>query len=360
MNSQAAFSTRDPGVRKPDADGSSLSRGLGLFSLGLGLTELAAPEALARAIGVDPDGRTSTALRVLGMREVISGLGVLAQPRRALPLWARVVGDAIDLGLVAWAARSRRTSGQRLVAAFAAVAGVAALDVIASRRVARANRRVIDPVIYSVTINRPVAEVYGFWRKLENLPRFMDVLESVNQTPNGRSHWVARLPVGGTIGWDAEITEDRPGELIAWRTVEGSLLVHHGEVSFARAPGRDMTEVRVVLELGMFGAAASPLLAKLLTRPQIKGDLRRLKQVLETGEIVRSDASIHRGRHPAQPSAELPPSVASAALPPIAHPVSPAPTVTAPRPSPSGHTGAAAHPVDTEIPAPSPNKGRVP
>jgi uncharacterized membrane protein len=303
MQSQEAFTRRDPGALKPEADGSTLARGLGLFSLGLGITELAAPRALAQAIGVDPDGRTATVLRAFGMREILSGLGILVQPKRSLPLWARVAGDAIDLAFVAWAAKSKRTSTQRLAAACAAVAGVAALDVIASRRVARANPTVIDPVIFSVTINKPVAEVYAFWRQFENLPQFMNYLESVTQRPGGRSHWVARLPLGGKVTWDAEIIEDRPGELIAWRTVEGSLLVHRGEVTFARAPGRDMTEVRVQIQLGVFGAPPSPVLAKLLTKSQIKGDLRRFKQVMETGEVVKSDASIHRGRHPAQPSA---------------------------------------------------------
>jgi uncharacterized membrane protein len=277
-----------------------------LFSLGLGLTELAVPKALARAIGVDPDGRTSTALRVFGMREVLAGLGVLLRPRSSLPLWARVAGDALDLAAIGWAAKSKRTSVERLAAAFVAVAGVAALDVIAGRRVASARRTVVDPVIFSVTINKPVAEVYAFWRQFENLPQFMDYLESVTPRGAGRTHWVAKLPVGGTVAWDAEIIEDRPNELIAWRTVEGSTLQHRGEVTFARAPGREMTEVRVKLELGVLGAPPSTMLAKLLTKPQIKGDLRRLKQVLETGEVVRSDASIHRGPHPAQPSAQRP------------------------------------------------------
>ncbi len=304
MQSQEAFSRRDPGALEPTPDGSRLSRGLGWFSLGLGVTELAAPRTLARMIGVDPEGRTPMAVRTLGLREILSGLGVLLQPRHALPLWVRLAGDAIDLGIVAWAAKARRTNPQRLATAFVAIAGVTALDLIASRRVARAHRKAIDPVIYAVTINKPVAEVYAFWRRLENLPQFMDYLDAVTERGDGRSHWVARLPIGGTMAWDAEIFDDRPSERIAWRTVPGTVLAHRGEVTFARTPGRDMTEVRVKLELGMFGAAPSPTLAKLLTKPQIKGDLRRFKQVMETGEVVRSDISIHHGRHPAQPSAE--------------------------------------------------------
>ena len=302
MQSLEAFTRRDPGVTPPEADGSQLARGLGLFSLGLGLTEIAAPKALARMIGVDPDGRASTAIRIFGMREVLAGLGVMLRPKSALPLWARVAGDALDLGAITWAAKGRRTSVERLAAAFIAVAGVAALDVIAGRRVSKAHRTVVDPVIFSVTINKPVAEVYAFWRAFENLPQFMDYLESVTPRGEGRSHWVAKLPVGGTIAWDAEIIEDRPGELIAWRTVEGSTVQHRGEVSFARTPGRDIRGAGVTVGRGGRGAAPPPTLAKLLTKPQIKGDLRRLKQVMETGEVVKSDASIHRGPHPAQPS----------------------------------------------------------
>jgi uncharacterized membrane protein len=301
MQSTEAFSRRDPGVPHPAADGTTLARGLGLLSLGLGLTELAAPKLLARAIGADPDGRASLALRAFGMREVVAGLGVLLRPRSSLPLWARVAGDVLDLAAIGYAASGKRTRVERLAAAAVAVAGVTALDVIAGRRVGKARREVIDPVIASVTINKPPVEVYAYWSELGNLPQFMDYLESVTPRGAGRSHWVAKAPVG-TIAWDAEIIEDRPGEKIAWRTVEGSTLHHTGEVTFARTPGRDMTEVRVRLEVGGLGIAPSIRLAKLLTKPQIKGDLRRLKQVLETGEVVRSDASIHTLPHPAQPS----------------------------------------------------------
>lgn len=302
MDSLEAFNTRDPGVPRPEADGSTLSRGLGLFSLGLGLAEVAAPRMLARAIGVEPDSRTALALRAFGMREIIAGVGVLLRPRSSLPLWARVAGDALDLAAIGYAAGARRTRIERLAAAAVAVAGVTALDVIAGRRVGKARRTVVDPIIFSVTINKPPAEVYAFWRQLDNLPRFMDYLESVTATGNGTSRWVAKLPAGRTIEWDARITRDVPNERIAWSTVEGSLLQHDGEVTFARTPGRDMTEVRVRMALGMPGIAPNARLAKLLTKPQIKGDLRRLKQVLETGEIVRSDASIHTLPHPAQPS----------------------------------------------------------
>ena len=223
---------------------------------------------------------------------------MLARPRRSLPLWSRVAGDAVDLALLGAAARSR-TSTARLAGAAVAVAGVAALDVWAARRAGRSVASA--PVTYAVTINKSPGEVYAFYRKLEQLPLFMDYLESVTEHGD-TSHWVAKLPGGGTVSWDAKITADRPGKLIAWQTVEGSPIAIRGRVAFARAPGRDMTEVRVEMQLGVTGAEPSAALAKLFAKPQVKGDLRRLKQVMETGEVLYSDASQQRGPHPARPA----------------------------------------------------------
>jgi uncharacterized membrane protein len=278
-----------------------MSRGLGWFSLALGATELAIPRMLAQAIGVDPRGGTALTLRALGAREVAAGLAVLLQPRRPLPLWSRVAGDAIDLALLGYAASARRTSLPRVIGAIAAVAGITALDIAAGRRSQRAYDHANRPVIFGVTINKPPREVYAFFRRFSQLPLFMDYLESVHETSSTTSRWVAKLPVG-TVAWDARITEDRPGEAIAWQSVEGSRIKTRGRVTFARTPGRDMTEVRVEMQLGFLGTRPSTGLAKFFSRPQIKGDLRRLKQVLETGEVLYSDASSHRRPHPAQPS----------------------------------------------------------
>jgi len=281
----------------------NLARGLGWFSLALGLTEIATPDMLSKAIGIPPKPSTSWLMRAMGVRELLAGAGVLMQPRRSVPLWMRVAGDAVDLALLAVASRARRGNGARIAGAIAAVAGVTALDVIAARRAQQASEKVRQPAIFSVTINKPPAEVYAFFRKLPQLPLFMDYLESVHEIDRERSHWVARLPIGGTVAWDARVTEDRPGEALAWQSTEGSLIKTRGRVTFARTPGRDMTEVRVEMQLGMLGLSPSSGIARLFTRSQIKGDLRRLKQVLETGEVLLSDASAHRRPHPAQPPA---------------------------------------------------------
>lgn len=186
--------------------------------------------------------------------------------------------------------------------------GLVGIGALARRARDRAERRAGtgNPIIvYSVTINRPPEKVYEFFRQFDRLPQFMDYLVSVTEDEaRERSHWVAKLPVG-TIAWDAIITEQVPGRSLAWRTVPGSLVKLHGRVTFTRAPGRDSTEVRVELEFGLRGTGTSRHLAKLFAKPQIKGDLRRLKQVLETGEVLYSDASARKLPHPAQPSEQV-------------------------------------------------------
>jgi len=104
MASKDPIQGEPPARENPDT---RLARGLGWFSLALGVTELAVPRTLARVIGVEPSGRSSTVLRLSGAREILTGLGVLAQPRRAPPLWVRVAGDAVDLAALGMAARSR-------------------------------------------------------------------------------------------------------------------------------------------------------------------------------------------------------------------------------------------------------------
>ena len=147
-------------------------------------------------------------------------------------------------------------------------------------------------VTKTITINRPIDEVYTFWRDFENLPRFMYHLEIVETTRSNRSHWVAKAPAGKSVEWDAEVTEDRPGELIAWRSVGNDNDVRNsGTVRFRKAPGGRGTEVHVDLDYDPPGGKAGGLVAKLFGEEpniQIGDDLHRLKQVMETGEVLRS------------------------------------------------------------------------
>jgi uncharacterized membrane protein len=157
----------------------------------------------------------------------------------------------------------------------------------------------------SVTVNRPVEEVYRFWRNFENLPRFMRHVESVQNTGERRSHWKARTPADVTaVEWDVEIVEDRANELIAWRTLGISESSGSSRVEFNVAPGGRGTEVHAELPYSPPGGSIGAKVARLLRDiPGVKleNELYTLKQILETGEVVYSDASIHRGPHPAQP-----------------------------------------------------------
>jgi uncharacterized membrane protein len=149
----------------------------------------------------------------------------------------------------------------------------------------------------SVTILRSPEELFSFWRRLENLPRVMRHLVSVEQQDNQRSHWIAH-GLTGNVEWDAEIINERPGELIAWRSLDGSPVETAGSVHFQRAPGNRGTEVRVVLSYnppaGQIGAGIAWLAGR-DAESQIREDLRNFKRIMETGTLPTTEGQ-PRGR----------------------------------------------------------------
>jgi uncharacterized membrane protein len=152
----------------------------------------------------------------------------------------------------------------------------------------------MEHITKSITVRRPRQEVFGFWRDLENLPRFMQHLLRVEA--HGRSsHWVTRGPGGVEVEWDAEIVHEEPNEFISWHTAKGSAIEHAGSVRFKDAPADRGTEVEVDLAYDAPGGKAGTFIAKLFgeePRQQIADDLRRFKQVMETGEVVLSEGSL--------------------------------------------------------------------
>ena len=283
---------RRNGMKKPNEE--KIARGLGWLSIGLGVAEILAPRSLAKLIGVRGDH--SGLFTMMGAREITSGIGILTgrQPNVNW-MWSRVGGDAIDLALLGAAFRSRRSNRNKLAMATAAVAGVAALGAVCSQRLSRLNGARGAGAIrmaQSVTINRSPEELYRIWRDFQNLPRFMSHLESVRATGDRRSYWVAKSPAGRTVEWDAEITEDRPNELIAWRSLEGADVESVGSVRFERAPGGRGTIVRLEMRYSPPAGRVSATVAKLLSEGpewQIKDDLRRFKQIMEVGEIITTE-----------------------------------------------------------------------
>jgi uncharacterized membrane protein len=139
----------------------------------------------------------------------------------------------------------------------------------------------------SVTINRPIAEVYRFWRNLDNLPTFMEHLEAVTVREQGISHWVAKGPAGATVEWDARIINEVENKVIGWQSLEGSTVSTAGSVNF----DEDTHGTRVTVRLqynppgGKVGAAVARMFGE-EPNQTVREDLRRFKRLLETGEIA--------------------------------------------------------------------------
>jgi uncharacterized membrane protein len=309
-------STTQPYQRLADSDrgtgGESLANFLGLFSIGLGLAQVVMPGALSNVVGVKNDDQHRMLMRLLGLREISHGVAVLSNQQPEKAMWSRVAGDALDLALLGGALANSENNRGRTLFATANVLAVTALDVMAAKTLSKqpdtaVHQAADEGIVHTrktITVGRPVAEVYGFWRDFENFPQFMRHLESVTVTAERRSHWVAKAPAGKSVEWDAETTDERENELIAWRSLEGSDVYNAGTVRFREAPGDYGTEIRVDLEYEPpFGKIGSKLAMMFREEPgqQVEDDLRHFKQIMEIGEIVVSDATREKGPHAAQP-----------------------------------------------------------
>lgn len=143
----------------------------------------------------------------------------------------------------------------------------------------------------TVTVDRPREEIYAFWRDFPNLAAVMENIERIDTVDETRTHWVVKAPGGKTVEWDAVVTEDEPGRLIAWQSVEGADVDNSGRVEFIdAAPGRG-TMVRATFAYDPPAGVIGEWIAKIFQREpnvQTRRDLRRLKQFLETGEVTSS------------------------------------------------------------------------
>lgn len=145
-----------------------------------------------------------------------------------------------------------------------------------------------DLIGRSVTINRPRDELFAYWRDFSNLPSFMDNVERIDILSATTSHWVVKAPAGRTVEWDAKITEEKAGELIAWTSAEGADVPNSGRIEFRDAGARGTIVTATIAydpPSGLMGKA----IAKLFQREpaiQARRDLRRFKQLMETGEVA--------------------------------------------------------------------------
>lgn len=287
-------------AQAPDA---RLSRALAWFGIGLGVVQLLAPRAFARSTGMP---QWPWLMRAVGAREIATGVGLLMQPKAPVWHWARVAGDTMDAALIGAAMFAPSSQRSKLAATAAIAGGIAALDLrtttVRRRKPseetlpgAQGTRRILK----AITVNRPPGQCYAYWRNFESFRNFMQHIESVRVIDDRHSHWRARGPGGTSVEWDAEITEDKPDRLIAWQSMPGSQVQNRGMVRFEHAPGGKGTVVEVEMEYkppaGTTGAAVAMLFGEEPSQ-QIEGDLRRFKQIVETGEIPSTKGQPHGPR----------------------------------------------------------------
>jgi uncharacterized membrane protein len=314
-------------AQPPENNADQLARLLGWFSIGLGVAELVAPRQLADLIGVQ---NKPSVFRMMGLREIGSGIAILSQDQPASGVWSRVAGDMLDLALLGTQLDSNNPEREKTLAATMSVLGVTAVDLYTAKRLSQGSQRTnggsqgrlgrsrdsVRGIVESgsgikvksaITVGRPISEVYGFWRNFENLPRFMSHLESVQVLDDRRSHWSALGPAGIRLEWDAETIEDRPHEIISWRSLPGGQVDTAGLVRFRPAPKDRGTEIVVEMRYDPPGGVVGASIAKLFGesgQEVVTRDLHAFKNVLEAGEVVHSDSSIHTGAHPARPPSE--------------------------------------------------------
>lgn len=277
-----------------------LSEILGWAGVGIGLIELLMPRRVAVITGLPSH---SSLLRLMGTREMITSAGLLLQPHRSGWRWSRVAGDLLDLSVLAWA--GQRQPQRRLTVLTALVAGMTALDVLAASD-SRSPRRVrtspgLVRIHKSLHIQRPPEVCYQFWRNFENFPQFMQHVEAVQAVDATRTHWRVKAPLGQHVDWTAELFSDIPSQQLAWRTLEGSAIEHTGVVRFLPSPNDKSTRLDIEMSYHAPFGKAGVVLAKIFGEEpsqQMDDDLRRFKQLIETGEIATTTGQSTGRRSP--------------------------------------------------------------
>lgn len=214
------------------------------------------------------------------------------------PEWTRAgnsLGSIMAGSALAVYGVSRKSAGG---AALAAAGGLLAL-----RGVRHATHPKLIHVEHSFTINRPVNEVFSFFRNFENLPQFMHHLKSVENTGDRSSHWTVHAPLGLQLEWDVEITDDAENRYLIWQSLPGAVLPNRGAAEFQPASEyHGGTEVTVAVEYAPRAGRGGAIFARIFGHEgrepgmQIREDLRRLKQLLETGEIATTKGQPHGRR----------------------------------------------------------------
>lgn len=271
-------------------DATTVAEALGWLSIGFGVAHLVAPRAVSKFFGIkDRDAL----MRLAGMRNLVTGIGILSRPDARGWMWSRVAGDLVDLAMLGTVLEPRGKDHGGLRPAALMVGGILAADYLCAHQLSSSSdgtmaKSRLYEARESIVINRPRDEIFEFWRNFENLPTVMSDLERVRVIDERRSHWVIKSAVKSALEWDAEIVHEEPGRLIEWRSVEEADVEHFGRVSFSDLPENRGTLVEVYLRYKPPGGALGQALADLVgDNPQkkLRHDLRNFRQHMEQGEF---------------------------------------------------------------------------
>jgi len=215
--------------------------------------------------------------------------------KEALQHWGALVGGS---ALAVIGITRRSPVGWALAAAGGALA-YSGLRTGSSNGTQQSHRQDRPELGSNILVNASPQEAFQLWRDLENAPRFMNHIESVAMLDERRSQWTAVGPMGAKLSWTAEITDDRPGEYIAWRSLPGSDLNVEGRVEFKPAPGKRGTVVHSTMHYTLANRALRNAASGFVGRQAsffMRQDLRRFKALIETGEIPTTKGQSHGPR----------------------------------------------------------------
>lgn len=179
----------------------------------------------------------------------------------------------------------------------------AAVDAATDNLVDAPNQGADTLIGRTVTINRPRTELYAYWRDFTRLPTFMENVEQVEVLDGKRSRWVVKAPGGKTVAWTSAITEEVDGEMIAWASEDGADVSNSGRIDFRDAQGDRGTIVTATILYDPPAGIIGKVIATMFQREpaiQARRDLRRFKQLMETGEIAtgaRSRVQMEEGKN---------------------------------------------------------------
>lgn len=278
----------------------ALAQGLGWFSIALGITELVAPRAITRALGLR--GQEGL-MQAYGLREIGTGIGILAAKDPAPWIWGRIGGDALDLATVAGGLETPKRGSALL--ALLALGGMTAVDVACGLQLRR-DREMADPdgrgagapaeapeAERSITIGKTARELYERWHDPGTLTRVMAPFAAVRTSEGGTMNWQVAGPLGQNLDWETETVDDRPGEAIGWQSLPGAQVPSEGSIRFRPATGGRGTvatlRVRFDPPGGLLGDAVAKLLGGLVPATIVDMALHRFKSLVETGEIPTTE-----------------------------------------------------------------------